>query len=191
MSDQLVEGRSPIAPPEPRVLRWLGKFEEALAVFFFCTLIFGVLWQVLGRYLPILNWPGAGEIARYSLMAITFVCVGFLIGNGGQITVSVIDSVVKKERGRRVVRFIAALLLTALCIMLAREAVGLISQGFVRTTAVLQIPMGLLFFLPLFGFVSGAIRSIERLLRFKYPDRDAITLEDVDNAEAVATVKEA
>lgn len=167
-------------PPEPAVFRWLARFELSLAVFFFAAMFVGVIWQVLGRYVPEVNWPGAGEIARYALMALTFVVVGYLIGNNGQITVAVIDSVVKSKRGRAVVRAVSALLLTGICVWLAWEAFSLVETGFRRTTAVLQLPLGYLFMLPLFGFVSGVIRSIERIVRARYEQADAITIEDAE-----------
>ena len=81
-------------------------------------------------------------------------------------------------------------MVTILCIMLIRESLGLISQGFVRTTAVLQIPMGILFFLPLFGFTSGAIRGVMGILRAKYPNQNATTLEDIEADVAATPTKE-
>ncbi|UBH07167.1 hypothetical protein K8P10_002678 [Leucobacter sp. Psy1] len=172
--------RAPSPPPEPAVLRWLSKFELALAVFFLAMIFIGVIWQVLGRYIGEVNWPGAGEIARYSLMGLTFIVVGYLIGNNGQITVAVIDSVVTSRRGRMVVRLVSSVLLTIVCVWLAWEAFSLVDGGFRRTTAVLQIPMGYLFLIPLLGFLSGTVRSVERIVRARYEQTDAITIEDAE-----------
>lgn len=163
---------------EPAFLRWLARVELALAVFFLFTLTVGVLWQVLGRYVPAANWVGAGEIARFSLVGITFITVGYLIGKNGQITVAVIDGLAKSYRARVVVRAIAAVLLTALCLVLTWEAWNLFSGGLGRTTPVLRVPLAYLYILPLIGFASGTILAIGRIVRAKYDEPDALTAED-------------
>ncbi|MCW4385485.1 TRAP transporter small permease [Salinibacterium sp. SYSU T00001] len=169
-------------PPEPRVLRGLAAVEIALAVLFLALIFLGVLWQVLGRYAADLAWAGAGEIARYSLVGLTFVMVGYLIARNGQITVSVIDTIAR-GRAAIAVRLISAVLLTAICALLAYQAWVLVSTGFGRTTTVLQIPLGYLYILPLIGFVSGVISAIVRIFTAKYPEPDQITFEEAE-AEA-------
>ena len=54
-----------------------------------------MLWQVISRYVPALNWPGVGELANYSLIVLTFIMVGYLIGKNGHITIQIIDYLVK------------------------------------------------------------------------------------------------
>lgn len=164
---------------EPRILGWLSRVEISLAAIFLLTMFVGVLWQVLGRYVHAANWAGAGEIARYSLVGLTFIMVGYLIGKNGQITVAVIDNVVK-GRGTVVVRFVAAVLLTAVCAVLLYEAWVLFSTGFARTTTVLQIPLGYMFLLPLIGFASGTVRAIVKILTAHRPVHDALTLDEVE-----------
>lgn len=162
---------------EPRFLHWLAQFELILAVTFLFTMAAGVLWQVLGRYLPALAWAGAGEVARFSLVGITFVTVGYLIGQNGQITVAVIDRLVK-GRGRALVRGTSATLLTLICLVLTWEAWHLFSGGFGRNTPVTGVPLGYLYMVPLAGFVSGTIHSVFRILRTPYDDPDSIVPPD-------------
>ena len=45
--------------------------------------------------MPALNWPGVGELANYSLIVLTFIMVGYLIGNNGHITIQIIDYLAK------------------------------------------------------------------------------------------------
>lgn len=170
------------AGKEPRVLRILAAFELTLAVIFLALIFVGVLWQVGGRYVPAINWAGAGEIARYSLMGMTFILVGYLLGRNGQITVAVIDTIAK-GRAAVIVRFVSAILLALICALLAYEAWGLVSTGFRRTTTVIHIPLGYLFLLPLLGFISGAIRAVVKIITARRPAHDALTLEEA-GAEA-------
>lgn len=173
------EARAVIPDTEPRILSWLSRIEISLAAFFLLTMFVGVLWQVLGRYVHEANWAGAGEIARYSIVGLTFIMVGYLIGKNGQITVAVIDNVVK-GRGTVIVRFVAALILAVICAILLREAWVLFSTGFERTTTVLQIPLGYMFLFPLIGFLSGTIRAIIKIFTAHHPEHDAITFDEVE-----------
>lgn len=167
----------PDQPREPKFLRWLSNVEITLGTFFLFTLFGGVLWQVLGRYVPAMNWPGAGEISRYSLVGLTFITVGYLIGKNGQVTVAVIDGIVGK-RGATIVRYVSAIILTLICLALTFEAWALFSDGFRRSTAVLQIPLAYLFTLPLIGFASGVILAAGRIMRARYVEPDLLTLEE-------------
>ncbi|GAA1682361.1 hypothetical protein GCM10010977_30070 [Citricoccus zhacaiensis] len=171
----------PDAPPQARpFFRWLARIELAIAVFFLFTLAVGVLWQVLGRYVPAANWVGAGEIARFSLIGITFITVGYLIGQHGQITVAVIDGIVKGPRGRTVVRAVSAILLTLICLALTWEAWSMVEDGFRRVSPVLGIPLGYLYLLPLIGFASGTVMAIGRLVRANYDEPDALIAEEAE-----------
>lgn len=168
---------SPDPRPEPRFIRIASTVEITLAALLFLVLFIGVIWQVLGRYFPAMNWPGAGEIARYSLMGITFIMVGYLIAKNGQITVAVIDNIVG-PRWAATVRFISSGLLAIICLWLTWEAWALFSDGFRRSTAVLQIPFGYLFLLPLVGFVSGTLMAVVKMVRAREPEPDRLVLEE-------------
>lgn len=165
---------------EPRILSWLSRLEITLAAIFLFTMFVGVLWQVVGRYVHVLNWAGAGEIARYSLVGLTFIMVGYLIGKNGQVTVEVIDNIVKGRRGTVAVRFVAAILLSAICAIMLLEAWTLFSTGFSRTTTVLQIPLGYMFLFPLLGFFSGTVRAIVKIFTANRIEKDALTFDEVE-----------
>lgn len=175
------EKRQTPAHAEPACLRPVARVEIALACVFLVLMFVGVIWQVLGRYVPEAGWPGAGEIARYSLVGMTFIMTGFLIGNNGQVTVSVIDSVVK-GRAFTAVRLVSALILAAICTWLTTASWELILNGAGRTTTVIQIPMPYLFLLPLVGFALGTLRAIVKILTAHRPEADAITFEDAEEA---------
>lgn len=163
--DEVVDAAGHVLKPaaaQPLPLRILGIFEMSLGCGFLVLIFLGVLGQVVGRYVPVLNWPGAGEIARYSLVSLTFICVGYLIGTNGHITIQVIDYIAK-GRAFVVVKVIAAAATAAICAVLAYEAFVLIEQNMFRSTTVTQIPVGYFYIVPFIGFASGTIRAVYRI----------------------------
>lgn len=150
------------AVAEPLPLRILSKFEITLACTFLVLVFLGVLGQVVGRYLPVMNWAGWGEIARYSVVSLTFICVGYLIGTNGHITIQVIDYLAK-GRAFVIVKIISATATALICGLLAYEAWTLIPQNMFRGTTVTQIPIGFFYVIPFIGFASGTIRSVYRI----------------------------
>jgi TRAP-type C4-dicarboxylate transport system permease small subunit len=134
------------------------------------VLIFvSVLWQVVSRYVPALNWPGVGELANYSLVALTFVMVGYLIGRNGHITIQIIDYVVK-GRAFVAVKAVSAAVTAVICAVLAYESSALILTYTDRTTAALGIPLWLLYAVPLAGFASGVVRAVIRIFTAGRPE---------------------
>lgn len=147
---------------EPMVLRAWASVELAIACAAVAAIFVAVLWQVVSRYLPALNWPGVGELANYSLIVLTFIMVGYLIGNNGHITIQIIDYVAK-GRAMVVVRAVSAACTALICALLAWEAYELILAYPNRRTAALGIPIRVLYAFPLIGFLSGTVRAIVRI----------------------------
>ena len=156
-------GDEPEKPPEPRPLRWLAVFEMTLAGVFLVLILVTVVWQVAGRYVSSVSWVGAGEIARYSLVGLTFILVGVLIGQNGHITILLIDYLV---RGRWfvAVKIVSAVLVAATCGYLVYETTNLVERGWRSGTTVLEIPKAVVYLVPLFGFASGTIRALHKIL---------------------------
>ena len=154
---------------EPRVLRAWAAAELAIGCAFLVVIFLSVLWQVVSRYVPALNWPGVGELANYSLVVLTFIMVGYLIGQNGHITIQIVDYLLK-GRAFVVVKVVSALCMAVICALLAWEALGLIRAYPSRTTAALGIPVWLLYAVPLAGFVSGTVRAVVRALTANRPE---------------------
>ena len=49
------------------------------------------MYQVLGRYFPSIGWVGAGEVALMSMIAMTFITTGYLVGRNGHIVLEIFD----------------------------------------------------------------------------------------------------
>lgn len=162
-------GASP-PPPEPRILRVWASAELAVAAGFLVIIFVSVLWQVISRYIPSLNWPGVGELASYSLIVLTFIMVGYLIGRNGHITIQIIDYLAR-GRAFTLVRIAAALCVAVICALLVYEAYALIYNYRTRRTAALEIPIWLLYLVPLIGFGSGTIRAVVNIFLARRPER--------------------
>ena len=179
MTDDEVLAHDPSSPstvPEPRppwrepgVLRAWAAAEMWVACVFLVLIFISVLWQVISRYLPSLNWPGVGEVANYSLIVLTFIMVGYLIGRNGHITIQIVDYLLK-GRWFIAVKVVSAACVALICAVLAWEAYGLILAYPTRATAALGIPVWLLYAVPLAGFASGAVRAIVNILRAGQPE---------------------
>jgi TRAP-type C4-dicarboxylate transport system permease small subunit len=172
------DGSGPAHPwREPAVLRAWGSIELGIACLALAVIFISVLWQVISRYVPALNWPGVSELANYSLIVLTFIMVGYLIGNNGHITIQVIDYLVK-GRAFTVVKAVSAACTALICAVLVWESYELIRAYPTRKTAALGIPIWSLYAIPLLGFASGAVRAVVRIF--------AANREDVifDAAEA-------
>ena len=154
---------------EPRFLRAWAATELWIACLALTTIFLSVLWQVISRYVPALNWPGVGELANYSLIVLTFIMVGYLIGNNGHITIQIIDYLVK-GRAFTVVKAVSAVVTGLICAVLVREAWALIQAYPTRTTAALGIPIRTLYAIPMLGFASGAVRAFIRALTARRAD---------------------
>lgn len=165
------------AKAEPPVFRWLSKVEIAIACVCVAVIFVMVLWQILGRYVPPTNWPGAGELARYGLVSLTFIMVGYLIGRNGHITIEVIDYIVK-GRAFVVVKAVSALLTAIICAALAWEAFQLVGQYWSRAATVTKLPVGLFYILPLIGFASGTVRALWRITIAGHQDAPADSNEE-------------
>ncbi|MEV6816735.1 TRAP transporter small permease subunit, partial [Micromonospora sp. NPDC051296] len=125
---------APARRREPRILRVWASVELGIACAALGFIFLSVLWQVLSRYVKALNWPGAGELANFSLIVLTFIMVGYLVGNNGHITIQIIDYVAK-GRALVVVKVLSAVLTAVICGALAWEAYALVEAYPTRRTA--------------------------------------------------------
>ena len=154
---------------EPAFLRAWAAAEMGVACLVLVLIFVSVLWQVISRYVPALNWPGVGELANYSLIVLTFVMVGYLIGKNGHIAIQIIDYVAK-GKAFVVVKALSAACVAVICALLAWEAYELIRAFPTRTTAALGIPVWLLYAVPLAGFTSGVVRAVVRIFTANQPE---------------------
>ena len=75
------------APKRPAILKWLSKIEEVLGALLVLLIFVLLTIQVFQRYLPVATQPWIGEVSRYALMALGFMLVGSLMGQGRHLSI--------------------------------------------------------------------------------------------------------
>jgi len=145
--------------------RALNLLELILGATFFSLILVMVLWQAVTRYFPEFVWVGTGEIARYSLVAMTFVLVGHLFGSGQHITITILDSRLN-DWGLAFLKALAALLVLAIAFLFILGAIALLMEPFTwtRVTSVVRLPEGYIVLIPLVGFSLLMLRAVENVV---------------------------
>ena len=158
-------------PRDNAFIRGLSAVEVTLGVVLFALIVIGVMYQVLGRYVPALGWVGAGELGLLAMIGMTFVTTGYLVGKNGHIVLEIFDGVLEGKRLFAVLRIVSALIMTATCLALSYEAVVKTMAEWTRTSAAIHVPLGVLYALALLGFLSAAIHSIFKIPHANRPER--------------------
>lgn len=139
------------------VVRAATAIELGIGVAALLLILFTVLAQALQRYLPVDGWSWTGELARFSLVWLTFVVAGVLVTREGHISIEMIDMV---PRLRRVVRVVSCLIVAATGLALTVAAWELVQeQGFIESPS-MRMPMSWLYAISMIGFVSATVRSL-------------------------------
>lgn len=159
------------APREPWYIRVLSRIELTIGIIFFSLIIFGVMYQVIGRYFPSISWVGAGEVALMSMISLTFVLSGYLVGRRGHIVLEIFDGVLEGKILFTILRVVSAVIMIAISLVLVYEAWVKIGAEWVRTTPAMQMPYGVLYIFALIGFVSSVIHSIWMVRYANRPER--------------------
>jgi TRAP-type C4-dicarboxylate transport system permease small subunit len=146
-------------PADPRFIKVLSSIEIAIGVGLFALIVFGVMYQVLGRYFPDVNWTGAGELALMSMVAMTFITTGYLVGRNGHIVLEIFDELLAGTKLFVALRVISAIIMAVTSLALAYEAFVKIETEWGRLSAAMHLPIGMLYIFALIGFLSAAVHS--------------------------------
>jgi len=158
-------------PPDPMFIRVLSAIEITIGVALFACIVFGVMYQVLGRYFPSISWVGAGELALLSMIALTFITTGYLVGRNGHIVLEIFDELLAGTRLFVALRVISAVIMVVTSLALAYEAWVKIETEWGRLSAAMHMPLGVLYIFALVGFVSAAIHSSFKIPYANRPER--------------------
>jgi TRAP-type C4-dicarboxylate transport system permease small subunit len=158
-------------PPDPAFIRVLSGIEITVGVALFACIIFGVMYQVVGRYFPAVSWVGAGELALLSMIALTFITTGYLVGRNGHIVLEMFDEMLAGTRLFVALRVVSAVIMVATSLALAYEAWVKIDVEWGRLSAAMHVPVGVLYIFALVGFVSAAIHSSFKIPYANRPER--------------------
>jgi TRAP-type C4-dicarboxylate transport system permease small subunit len=158
-------------PKESRFIRALSNSEMVISVALFAGIFFGVMHQVIGRYFPVLSWVGAGELALLSMIAMTFMMMGYLTGRNGHIVIEVFDGVLRGKKLFVALRMIAAAIMVLTSIALVYDASVKIGLEWTRVSAAMGIPLGILYIFAFIGGLSTGIHSIWKIPHANRPER--------------------
>lgn len=142
----------------PAVLRWLAAAEAAVGGLLLVTILVVMLLQAAQRYLPAGGWVWTGELARFSLVWLTFAMAGYLMERDGHVTLKVIDTVTK-DLPRRLVFVFANVMVAIVCLNLAFEAFVLVADDSTQTSPALGLPVRWFYVVPLAGLVLTTVRA--------------------------------
>jgi TRAP-type C4-dicarboxylate transport system permease small subunit len=127
----------------------------ALAV----TLIFVlVLLQAAQRYLPFDSWSWTGELARFSLVWLTFVVAGVLVTREAHVSIEMVD-LIPSRLVVRVSRVVSCVIVSAIGVGLTAAAWELTQTQGIITSPALRMPMSWFYAISMIGFVSTTIRA--------------------------------
>lgn len=172
-------------PPQPSPLRRavsvVTAVEMSLAAAATVVIFILVLLQAGQRYLPVDGWTWTGELARYSLVWLTFVAAGVLVTRDGHIALKLVDSI-PNPLVVRGIQVLALLVVAATGAGLAYECWSLITSQSSLTTPSLGMPIPVVYALPLLGFVSTCVRAV---LAAVVVARHGIRASDYADAESL------
>ena len=154
-------------PPAPvaRAVRVLNAVEIAAGAVALVLIFVLVLVQAGQRYLPLDGWSWTGELARFSLVWLTFVVAGVLVTTDSHLSIEMVDGV-GGPRLRRVVRVVSCLLVALVGYGLTLEAWELVDTQAALKSPALQMPMSWLYGISMIGFVSTVVRALVAALRY-------------------------
>lgn len=145
--------------PRPRALVLLQRAEEWIGAALILIILVMLSIQVGQRYLPIATSPWVGELSRYSLMALTFVMIGSLVGQGRHISIDVVLGL-GGERTRRTVVVVSSILVAMCSAAFAQDALALVLADTEQTLPMTGIPLWLLYLVPCLAFASATVQAL-------------------------------
>lgn len=158
-------------PKESRFIRALSHAEMIVSVALFAGIFLGVMYQVIGRYFPAVNWVGAGELALLSMIAMTFLMMGYLTGRNGHIVIEVFDGLLRGRKLFVALRVVAAVIMVITSIALVYDAYVKIALEWGRASAAIGLPLGVLYIFAFVGGLSTGIHSAWKIPHANRPER--------------------
>jgi TRAP-type C4-dicarboxylate transport system permease small subunit len=152
---ELLPQGGPLRP----LLKLIGYAEQAVAGSLILVILVLVLIQVTQRYAPFDVGPWTGEVARLSLVWCTFILAGYLMAEDRHITIKLVDLVLR-ERALGFVKLVSHVVVVATCLGMGYGAYRLIADDIGQRTPAAGIPIGVVYVIPLIGFLLTALRGV-------------------------------
>ena len=114
-------------------------------------------------------------MSRYALMALGFMLVGSLMGQGRHLSIEAIMNV-GNPAFKRLVVVVSSIISAVICAVLAQDSWALISSDTGQTLQITGFPMWILYVIPFLTFVSGTIQALANIIWA--PHENIETIED-------------
>jgi TRAP-type C4-dicarboxylate transport system permease small subunit len=149
----------PSSRPFRTVMRAVGIAEQSVGLALIVVILFLVLVQVAQRYVDTFGgWPWTGEVARLSLVWCTFALTGYLMAQDRHITIRVIDLALP-DWALDLVKLLAHLVVLATCLGMGYATYRLIADDIGQRTPAAEIPLALVYVMPLMGYLLTGLRA--------------------------------
>lgn len=149
----------------PRVREWvdavhrtLGMGEQILGSLLLAVILGLVVLQAAQRHLPVDGWTWTGEVARYSLVWLTFAVAGYLTTTEEHVGIHVVDLVVHK-RVLDVIKRAANAVVAVAAIAFFVDTWALVVTDTAETSPSAKLPIQLLYLMPLIGLGITTLRA--------------------------------
>jgi len=118
-----------------------------------------VVALVAQRYLPGVNFPQTGEVARLAMVWGTFLMAGYLMGHDRHIAIHVVDYVLE-GRALAAVKLAVNLIVLITCLGLVYATFLLVAGDIGQVTPAAEIPLQFVNAIPIVGFALTALRAL-------------------------------
>lgn len=144
-------------------LRGIELVELTVGALFILAMVVLVMLQVLARVTPIEGQVWNGELARFSLVWLSFGLAGYLLGRDEHIALDVVDHVLP-SLGQRLVKVFSLLVVAATAVMFGYEGLDLFTSGSPIKSPATGIPLAWIYFIPMIGMALTVLRAIIEII---------------------------
>jgi TRAP-type C4-dicarboxylate transport system permease small subunit len=148
----------PRREPWRTVVHAVGAVEQTIGALLLVVILVLVVALVAQRYLPGANFPWTGEVARLAMVWGTFVMAGYLAAHDRHIAIHVVDYVLG-DRALAVVKLFVNVVVLVTCLGLVYATYQLIETDIGQVTPAAEIPLRLVYVIPLIGFALVVLRA--------------------------------
>jgi TRAP-type C4-dicarboxylate transport system permease small subunit len=149
----------PVSEPMRTIFRALGLLEQIVGSLLLGLILVLVLAQVAQRYLPGAS-PWTGELARLSMVWVTFLMAGYLIAYAPHhIAIQIIDYVAKR-RWLASIKLFVNLVILATSLVLIFGSYSLVTTSVDQVTPAGELSMRFVNAVPLLGLILVVMRVV-------------------------------
>lgn len=171
MSEKLLVHSPPASGPRGRlgrILRGIEITEAVLGAILLVVILSLVMIQVTLRFTPTAGWVWTGELAKFAMVWLAFILSGYLMGRDEHVTLDIVDHFLP-PRALRAVIVVAQLITAAICFAAFYEGYQLVSNQVDIRSPAAQIPMGIIYSVPMIGMGLTAVRCLVNAVTWRKP----------------------